>query len=85
MFKGGIVEGDDTPTLGFCFTLPTEEGIEVAYYVSDVDNWYVRVGSGSAAAVDVATNAEKITIPESVEYNGMTYAVKTIAAKAFAN
>ena len=85
MFKGGIVEGDDTPTLGFRFTLPTEEGIEVAYYVSDVDNWYVRVGSGSAAAVDVATNAEKITIPESVEYNGMTYAVKTIAAKAFAN
>ena len=45
---------------------------------------YVRVGNGTATAIDAATSAEKITLPEIVEYNGKTYTVNSISAKAFA-
>ena len=31
IFKGGVVEGDDTPTLGFRITQTTEEGVQVSY------------------------------------------------------
>ncbi len=82
VFKGGVVEGDDTPTLGFTFKVATEEGVEIPYIVYDVDNWYVKIGDGSKVAIDASTSGT-ISIPETVNYGECTYHVKNISAKAF--
>ncbi len=84
VFKGGVVEGDDTPLKGFSFTSPSEEGVDVLYVVTDVDNWRVKVGDGSLPAIGVETTGA-VTIPSTVDYNNFTYNVTNIATKAFSN
>ena len=84
IFKGGVVEGEDTPTIGNTFKIATEEGVEITYYVTDVDNLVVQVGNGSAACVNAST-AGTITIPAQINYAGGTYQVSSIASKAFIN
>lgn len=84
IFKGGVVEGEDTPTIGNTFKIATEEGVEITYYVTDVDNLVVQVGNGSAACVNAST-AGTITIPAQINYAGGAYQVSSIASKAFIN
>ena len=84
LFKGGIVEGDDTPTVGFAFTASTEEGVDMTFVVRDVDEMTVRVGVGvnGSPAINVDTEGV-ITIPETVAYNGFVYTVNYISDYAF--
>lgn len=84
VFKAGVVEGDDTPTKGFAFTATTDEGVELTYVVTDVDNWDVSVGNGTSLAADASTIGS-VTIPESATYETFDYHVTAIAAKAFAS
>ncbi len=85
IFKAGVVEGDDTPVIGDSFTAMTDEGIEVTYVVTDVDEWKVKVGNSTNTAIDASVTSERLTIPSNVTYGELIYNVTTIASKAFLN
>ena len=84
IFKGGIVYGDDTPTKGYSFTAVNDEGTELTYVVTDVDNWGVSLGNGTANAA-VSSISGPLTIPASVQTGEWTYQVVAVAAKALQN
>ena len=86
IFKGGVVYGDETLVIGDTFTKKNSDGVAITYKVTDVDNNYVQVGIGAknTPAVDVATSGI-VVIPDSVECNGVNYAVATIGSYAFQN
>lgn len=85
IFRGGVVEGDDTPTKGYPFTITTAEEVEVTICVWDVDEMTAQVGTGfyPNTTIDSKTTG-KITIPENVEFNGETYKVVRVGSYAFA-
>ena len=84
VFRGGIVEGDDTPTAGFVFQLANEDGVDIVYVVRDVDEMTVNVGTGTAAAVD-SNVGNTLTLPGTINYLNNTYTVYALANKSFAD
>ena len=84
IFPGGIVYGDDTPTLNETFTFTTIEGVEVTAVLTDIEKKSIQVGLGTSGnpAIDQATQGI-VTLPDTVEAFGQKYVITTIGGYAF--
>ncbi len=84
IFPGGIVYGDDTPTLNEVFTFTTQEGVEVTAVLTDIEKNTIQVGLGTSGnpAIDQATEGI-VTLPDTVEAFGQKYVITTIGGYAF--
>ena len=72
------------------FTEVNEDGVTLTYMVTDADNKYVQVGTGTGTqsgdayhAYDNSTSV--LHIPATVTHEGVTYQVKRIGSTAFRN
>ena len=72
-----------TAANGDTFTASTDEGVEITFVVTNDTLFTVCVGDSTNTAIDDET-AKKVTIPQTVSNEEVSYSVTSIAANAFA-